>query len=109
MVTAAKWYARSRKALLALSCVFLVHNSRTRQVTDIWRIQVLKLAHVAAKEFFRRTFSYFPDKVVCHLIVKQKNTYSLAGADSIVKGKMIIPIEGYLPSDLYYAAVPVIF
>lgn len=45
---------------------------------------------VAAKGFFVEP-SYFPDKV-----------------DSIVKGKMIIPIEGYLPPDLYYAAVPVI-
>jgi hypothetical protein len=40
--------------------------------------------------------------------VKRNYAYSLAGADSIVKGKMIIPIEGYLPPDLYYAAVPVI-
>lgn len=59
---------------------------------DIWRIQLPKLVHVVAKEFFRRTLSYFPDKV-----------------DSIVKGKMIIPIEGYISSDLYYAAVLVIF
>lgn len=38
VVTATKWYARSRKVLLALSCVFLMHNSRRRQVADIWRI-----------------------------------------------------------------------
>lgn len=109
MVTAAKWYARSRKALLALSCVFLVHNSRTRQVTDIWRIQLLKLVHVVAKEFFCRTLSYFPDKVGMLPYRETKHAYSLAGADSIVKGKVINPIEGYLSSDLYYAAVPVIF
>lgn len=71
MVTAAKWYARSRKALLALSCVFLVHNSRTRQVTDIWRIQLLKLVHVVAKEFFVVRSRTSQTKLVCHLIVKQ--------------------------------------
>lgn len=89
--------------------MFLVHTSRTRQVTDIWRIQLPKLVHVVAKEFFRRTLSYLPDKVGMSPYRETKHAYSLTGADSIVKGKMIIPIEGYISSDLYYAAVLVIF